>query len=64
MADHDDFLALFAQTRHFDMHLVTSGQVASNTVKPRASASRRTDCGTPCALNTRIPPLAHRPDPR
>jgi hypothetical protein len=30
--------------------LVTSGQVASNTVSPRASASWRTACDTPWAL--------------
>ena len=36
--------------------LVTSGQVASNTARPRDSASRRTDCDTPCALNTTVLP--------
>ena len=36
--------------------LVTSGQVASNTLKPRAAASLRTACDTPCALKTSVAP--------
>jgi hypothetical protein len=36
--------------------LLTSGQVASNTEKPRAAASRRTACETPCALKTSVAP--------
>jgi hypothetical protein len=36
--------------------LVTSGQVASNTWKPRAAASACTAWLTPCALNTSVAP--------
>ena len=36
--------------------LVTSGQVASNTCRPRASASARTACDTPWAENTTMAP--------
>jgi len=36
--------------------LVTSGQVASKTWKPRAAASRRTAWLTPCALKTSVAP--------
>ena len=36
--------------------LVTSGQVASNTWKPRAAASSCTALLTPCALNTSVAP--------
>ena len=33
MADHEELIALTAQLGHFDVHLVTKGQVASNTLK-------------------------------
>ena len=36
--------------------LVTKGHVASNTLKPRRSASASTDLGTPWALNTKVAP--------
>ena len=36
--------------------LVTSGQVASKTRSPRASASRRTARETPCAEKITVPP--------
>jgi len=56
MADHDDAAALLAHLADLDMHLGHSGQVASNTLSPRSSASRRIACDTPCALNISVLP--------
>ena len=39
--------------------LVTSGQVASKTEKPRSAASFRTACDTPWALKTSVAPRRH-----